>query len=250
MCGLANLGIWIMDISEGTETRELSTTDIAELLKEMQEKVASGTHWYLALLETIGKWKFPEEEVARNIYRYLIGGEAFDWLLLVSRLSQELNGNIPQEEKEELLFHGREPLAVTQSDFKTFLGPARYKAYLNYYYGVEVEEALISAVEEEVMKEKKALGFTKLDEEKISDEAFKRLYHKGFNELLAEYRQEKALSEKAILMFYEWKEFIYWLFQLRCRFSDKARCASDTKKALQQMQKQRTASLYRMRAER
>lgn len=233
-----------MNASCKLEPKELSTTEADQLLKEMRSKVASGTHWYLALLETIGKWNYPEEEIEKNRYRYLIGGEAFDWLLLAARLSRELDGAVPEEEKEDLLFDGREPISISPSDFKNLLGPSKYKTYLNYYYGVEVEEALISAVEEEVLKEKKALGFLKPDEEKITDESFKRLYKKGFNQLLKEYKEERGFTEKNTLLLYEWKEFIYWLFRLRLRLSDKARCASDTKKALLQIQKQRSASLY------
>ncbi len=222
----------------------LSTTEAEQLLQEMRGKVAAGTHWYVALLETIGKWKQPEEAFQRNTYRYVIGGEAFDWLLLAARLSRELDGAVPEGEKEALLFCGREPVFISPSDFKSLLGPSKYKAYLNYYYGVEVEEALIAAVEEEVWKERKALGFLEPDEEKMTEEAFSRLYQKGFTPLLDEYREEKGFPEKDTFLLHEWKEFIYWLFRLRCRLSDKARCASDTKKALLQIQRQRSACLY------
>lgn len=234
-----------MGASGESEPKALFRTEAEQMLKEMQSKVASGTHWYLAILETIGKWKQAEEEVGRNLYRYLIGGEAFDWLLLAARLSREIDGVVPEEEKEGLLFGGREPVSISSSDFKNLLGPSKYKAYLNYYYGIEVEEALIGAVEEEVRKEKKSLGFLEPDEEKITDEAFRRLYKKGFEALLDEFRQEKGFPEKTTLWLYEWKEFVYGLFLLRLRLSDKARCASDTKKALIQIQKQRSGSQHR-----
>lgn len=233
-----------MGASGKPEQETLSITETEELLRDMRSKVASGAHWYLAVLETIGKWKHPEEEVEKNIYRYLIGGEAFDLLLLAARLSKELDGLAPEQEKKELLFGGREPIFISPSEFKNLLGPIKYKAYLNYYYGIEVEEALISAVEEEVWKEKKALGFLEPDEERITDEAYERLYKKGYNSLFNEYKEERGFPEKNTLLLFEWKEFIYWLFSLRLRLNDKARCASDTKKALLQIQKQRSASLY------
>lgn len=224
------------------EPRELDITYAEQLFKEMRSKVASGTHWYLALLEAVGKWKYSDEEVEKNHYRYLIGGEAFDWLLLAARLSQELDGAVTEEEKESLFFSGIEPLSISSVDFKNIIGPSKYKTFLNYYYGVEVEEALINAVEEEVWKEKKAMGFLEPDEEKITDEAFRRLYQEGFYQLFREYKEERGFLEKDTFLLYEWKEFVYWLFRLRCRLSDKARCASDTKKALLQIQKHRSAS--------
>ncbi len=234
-----------MGASGKWEPEASSTTETEQLLKEMRSKVASGTHWYLALLETIGKWKQTEEEVGKNSYRYLIGGEAFDWLLLAARLSRELEGTVPEEEKEALLFGSREPISISTSDFKNLLGPSKYKSYLNYYYGIEVEESLIGAAEEEVRKEKKAQGFLEPDEEEITSEALRRLYKKGFKSLLDEFRQEKGFLGKTTFLLYEWKEFIYWLFLLRLRLSDKARCASDTKKALLQIQRQRSISLHR-----
>lgn len=224
----------------------LSLSEDEQLLEELRGKVASGTHWYIALLETIGKWKQTEEYIDKKCYRYLIGGEAFDWILLVSRLSRELSGVIPENEKEDLIFKHKEPVFVSPADFKELIGSSKYKAFLNYYYGIEVEEALISAVEQEVRKEKKALGFLDPDEEEVSDEAFKRLYRNGFRALLKEYAVEKGLPYTNTFLLYEWKEFIYWLFQLRIRLNDRERCASDTKKALHEIHKQRSASLLKV----
>ena len=53
--------------------------------------------------------------------------------------------------------------------FRDFIGPTKYRAYLNYWYGVIVEEALQLAVEEEVRKRYRARGYPDsedFDEEK------------------------------------------------------------------------------------
>ena len=57
-------------------------------IEHLKEAVASGQHWYLALLEAIGLWTLSEEVYRGQLRRYLIAGEAFDWLLLVERLGE------------------------------------------------------------------------------------------------------------------------------------------------------------------
>ena len=47
-----------------------------------KQAVTDGKHWCIALLESIQLWTEAEESYNGRIYRYLIAGEAFDWLLL------------------------------------------------------------------------------------------------------------------------------------------------------------------------
>ena len=46
----------------------------------------AGDPWFDALMRAIALWESPDETVDGRQYRYLIGGEAFDWLLLAERL--------------------------------------------------------------------------------------------------------------------------------------------------------------------
>ena len=68
-----------------TSSRSLSTTD-AEAIRYLKQAIADGKHWYIALLEAMGLWGSAEEVCNGRVYRYLIAGEAFDWLLLAERL--------------------------------------------------------------------------------------------------------------------------------------------------------------------
>ncbi|HWC30402.1 MAG TPA: hypothetical protein VG845_10005, partial [Dehalococcoidia bacterium] len=119
----------------------------------MRQKIAEGEHWYVAVLKTMARWDQAEEVIDDRRYRYLVGGEAFDWLLLAERLVDELGGVVSPEEREALLFHGHPPLEVSDDEFQSLIGTPKYQAYLNYLYGVVVEEALQVAIEEEVAKE-------------------------------------------------------------------------------------------------
>ena len=200
-------------------------------MARLREALALGRPWFPVLLEAIALWPVSEEEAEGRHYSYLIGGEAFDWLLLAERLCLSLDGFIPPQEREALLFEGRPPVELSPSDLHCLLGEDKYQAHLNYFYGVTVEEALQRASAEEVHKELYSLGLANgsWEEEEI---AFQRLYGKPRRELLARFRFEQDLPPGEEIFFAELKEFTYWLFKYRLRNSDRARLASDTRKAL------------------
>jgi hypothetical protein len=201
-----------------------------EVIRQLKEDIAAGKHWYPALLEAIGRWTVAEEVVVGRSYKYLIAGEAFDWLLLAERLCLAVDGLLPEDEKVALLFHEKAPLELTTDKFEELIGSYKYRQYLNYFYGITAEEALVQAVEEEVRKERRALG--KNNEPDITDEAYRRIYNATQPELLKGFRRENGYQRRRSLSLTELKEFTYWLFKYRLAHCDKARVASDTKKAL------------------
>ena len=83
----------------------------SEAIRYLKDAVVSGQHWYKALLEAINLWKSTEELHNGRHYRYLIDGEAFDWLLLAERLCEEIRGLAPENELDDLLFH-EQPLPI------------------------------------------------------------------------------------------------------------------------------------------
>ncbi|MEK7280924.1 MAG: hypothetical protein AAB037_01050, partial [Chloroflexota bacterium] len=145
-----------------------------QAIEHLKQALAQGRPWYPALLEAIGLWTLAEETVDGQHYRYLIDGEAFDWLLLAQRLGREANGLIPQEEMSRLLERGQPPQELSRAEFKRLIGAGKYKAYLNYYYGVTVEEALQGVVEEEVRKRRNCVGLS--EEGGLQEEIFLQLY--------------------------------------------------------------------------
>ncbi len=206
------------------------TPSTEEAIAHLKEAVSAGKHWYIALLEAIGLWQAAQETIDGRRLRYFIDGEAFDWLLLAQRLCHSAGEMIPQDEKEALLFHGKPPLELTPGEFKKIIGTRKYHQYLNYFYGITTEEALVQAVEDEVRKERQALGPGR--EQDISEAAYRRLYGATQEELISDFRSERAYPQSSSIELDELKEFTYWLFGYRLRHSDKARVASDTKKAL------------------
>ena len=210
----------------------------AETINLFTQAITEGTHWYLALLEAIGRWQTSEEEYNGRKYQYLIAQEAFDWLLLAERLCDAAGELIPQDEKIDLLFHGTPPLNLTAEEFRKLIGKSKYHQYLNFFYGIVIEEVLLLTVCEEVRKERHALGSNK--EQAYENEAYQRIYGgNNKDELLKEFRREKGYPQRKSTNLTEMNEFTYWRFQYRLRFSDKARIASDTKKALSKLKQLR-----------
>jgi hypothetical protein len=203
-----------------------------EAIRHLEQAILNGKHWYIALLEAIRLWTESEETYNGRHYRYLIDGEAFDWLLLAERLCEAVDDLVPEEEKLVLLFQGRPPLRLTKERFKGLIGAAKYRQYLNYFYGVTVEEALALAVEGEVRKEWRASAY---NEHNLLNEVYQRIYGATRAALLKRFRREKGYPQLKSISLTELKEFTYWLFKYRLKNCDKARVASDTKKALEQL---------------
>ena len=203
--------------------------------------VAAGAPWHRALLEAMALWTLPEESYGGRRYKYLLQGEAFDWLLLAERLCDAIDdaeGAVPAEAKERLLFTGRLPEPMEEDEFRDLIGVTKHRAYLNFHYGVVLEEALQLAAEEEARKRHMARCFT--DTEDLVEEAFRQLYQKSRSELLEEFRTGARMDRRRGMNLTDLKEFTYWLHKRRIDLWDPARVASDTRKAITRLEKLRS----------
>ena len=207
---------------------------VPEALLHLRTALATGAPWQRAILEAMGRWTTPEEMLDGRRYRYLLLGEAFDWLLLAERLCADVDGAIPAEEKERLLFSGQIPDTVDEDQFRDYLGPSKYRAYMNFYYGVVLEEALQLAAEEDVRK--RHLSRSYADTEELTEEAYTHLYQKPRTELLKTFQKETKKDRRRNLSLSDLKEFTYWLHKRRINLWDPARVASDTRKAIRRLE--------------
>ena len=202
---------------------------VETLLAGLRDSVQGGAqHWFVAVLQAVGDWPLAEEEVDGRGYRYLIGGEAFDWLLLAERLCEAVADLTPEDEREALLLHARFPVEVTEEEFRRLLGPAKHRAHLNFLYGVQVEEALQLGVAQEVQKERLSKVW---ENGHIDEEVCQRIYGASRRELFERFRGQGS-AEGEGLSLGDLHEFTYWLFKHRVNNSDPARVASDTRKGL------------------
>jgi hypothetical protein len=151
-------------------------------------------------------------------------------MVLAERLCEAVDGLLPPGEKLAFLFYSELPPDITAERFKELIGAERYRQYLNYFYGITVEEALLCSVRDAIRKERRVSGLAH-DQDPI-DEVYRRVYRQGRDELLREFRREKRYPQRRSTGLLEMKEFTYWLFKYRLKNSDSARMASDTRKAL------------------
>ena len=192
----------------------------------LRESLGRGEEWYPSLLKAVSLEETLED--------YLVDGEALDLLSLCERLCREINGQIPEEERLNFLFHGLPPQKLCGEELKELLGEEKYNAYLNWFYGVVVEQALILATEEEVRKQK---GAFQADEELIQSEVYRRIYGNSIKSLFLKFWEERNSLPKNSISLRESNEFTYWLFKYRLKQSSKPKIASDTKRALEYLGK-------------
>ena len=219
--------------SSGEVNTSLSP-ECREAIQNFQDAVKGGRDWGEALLEAVSIWTVPNEVYNGRRYDYLIAGEAFDFLTLAQRLCQEVDGLIPQEDKDTLILSGTLPSHINEQTFRELMGAEKYSGYLNYFYGITVEEALLLAMEEAIRKERFSKGHQKRED--YSEQAYQRLYHLPREDLLRTFRLEKGYPHRRSILFGELKEFTYWLFKYRLEASDQAKAASDTVRGLKQLQ--------------
>ncbi len=195
------------------------------------DALRAGHLWYPVLLDVVARWVTPEETVGDATYRYLIGGEAFDWRRLAERLLDAAGDLVPADEAERLVFEGKPPLGENPSEeaFARAIGREKYRAHLNFQYGVTVEEALLLQAEQDLHKARHLEGPRG---EPADIAAYERVYSKTFAELAAEYRIETGASLGSNVSQAELAAFTYWCSKYRFRLAEPARVASDTRKAL------------------
>ncbi len=210
------------------------------------------TDWRTAMLEAIGRWPIASEVVEGERYDYLLAGEAFDWKLLAQRIRTRLQGGIPEDEWGSWIGSPAPFGGLEEAEFTRILGVQKHRAHLSYFYGVTVEQALQTAVGEEIAKRRVAGG--RAPNQESREAAYLRLY--GFSQMVLWHdfvSSKKAedpdnhnhLNGEASLNIMD--DFTYWLFKKRMGRADPARVASDTRKGLAQLERMRRADGRRMR---
>ncbi len=209
-------------------------------LDRFRADLENGTPWFDALMDAIAAWETPVERVDDREYRYLVGGEAFDWLLLAERLIEQAGDAVTPAEAQALLFHGRAPgpgeRRIEDDQLRRLIGETKHRAHLNFVYGVTTEEALQHAAELQIAKERSHVSIRDArDGDEARDAVFERIYGHPRTELLAEFRTDAGLPHQPVMSLAELREFTYWLFKYRVKNSEPARVASDTRRALAQL---------------
>ena len=165
----------------GEVLREDLSSRARAIVEDLRISIERGAPWFDVLLDAIARWPLPQELARGRYFRYLVGGEAFDWLLLAQRLLDELADLVPEEERMALLFRCQPPVEQSSEAFRVAIGESKYRAHLNYVYGVIVEEALQLSVEEDLHKELRCGAWG--HDRRVDENVFQRIYGKSREEL-------------------------------------------------------------------
>jgi hypothetical protein len=158
-------------------------------IERLWEELEAGEPWFPAFLRAIARWDKPAERFRERDFVYLLADEAFDWLVLVERLALQVGHLAPQDELDALLFHGAPPGGLDEAQFAAAIGPAKHRTFLNFHYGVVVEEALARSVEDQVAKERMS-SLRPVSWRAVEEEAYERIYGAPFSDLLLRFRAE------------------------------------------------------------
>ena len=209
------------------------------------------TDWRTAILEAIGRWPLASEVVDGERFDYMLAGEAFDWKLLAQRIRTRLQVAISDDDWGSWISSPVPFGGLEEADFTSILGVEKHRAHLSYFYGVTVEQALQTAVGEEIAKRRVAGG--RAPNQESREGAFVRLYGSSQMVLWQDFVSSKKaedpdnqneLNREASLNIMD--DFTYWLFKKRMGRADPARVASDTRKGLAQLERMRRADGRRM----
>lgn len=210
-------------------------------IERLREDLQAGLPWYPAVLEAIARWDRPAETFKGRRFIYLVEGEAFDWLVLVERFYEELGDLFPADEIEQLLFDGIVPGGFDEEMFRDIVGPAKFRSFLNFHYGIVVEQALNRSVEEQVYKEQGI--FLQMGARNADETAAERIYGLTRREMLARWRLERGLPKSDRISANDLKAFTYWCFKFRLRQNIRVKVAADTKRGLDTLERLRSEVL-------
>lgn len=237
-----------MTVAAETQTHETDDAPtnhralLVDLVKSIEDQPAD---WQKSFIATIAAWPIENETVHGETFHYFIGGEAFNWKRLAERIATELAAKgCDQPQPHEIFdwiatsgtFGG-----LSEQEFRRILGVDGWRAHLNHFYGVHIEQCLLAAVQSRIQKQRYSKGMPPSDD--ASDRAFMGLYEDTEQELwqifttenaerLSHLIDESADDTRSIALD---EEFTYWLFKRRIENTNAPQVAAETQRGLDMM---------------
>ena len=219
------------------EPKRAAEDDVGRILNELSARVdAEPAQWREHIFHAISGWGIPREEIADEPHVYIIGGEAFNWRRLAERLAWHITFLLNEEEEvamsrwleDDHMFGG-----LKESQFRRVLGHEKWRAFLNYFYGVTLERCLVVHSGLRIVKDRNARG--RPVNEDAMDEAYYSLHGAAEMDLWLEFASELGLDAElanARTLAID-DEFTYWLFKRRIGTSYSAHVAHEVKLGLE-----------------
>ena len=233
-------------------------TNRRQLVVDLQKNVEHhAAEWKTAFLETVAAWPIENERVHGETFHYFIGGEAFNWKRLAERIATQLadegSTTLPAHKIFEWIDSTGVFGGVPEHEFRRILGVDGWRAHLNHFYGVHIEQCLIAAVQSRIQKRRYSSG--KPPSDNASDMVFLGLYEETEQDLWKEFADENAdrLSDLIAQSGEDQRsigldeEFTYWLFKRRIEFTLAPQVAAETRRGLDMMSQMDAAHDRRVR---
>ena len=218
---------------------------IEKVIFRLDENISKDCeNWQKLLFDVIRDWGLSKEKFSTNQINYLIGGEAFNWKTLAVRIASQSKYLSKYEKFWNWIIESGSDGDIPEKELKDLLGYEKYRAHLSYFYGVIVEQALISSVEDSQVKKIISAGILSNEEEINS--VYNIIYGDTREHLWQIFRMEYQIDIlNTSFTISDEESFIYWLFKLRLQNSDPARIASDTKQGLIKLQQIKNSKILR-----
>ncbi len=233
-------------------------TNRQQLVIDLQKNIEDhADNWQTAFLETVAAWPIENERVYDETFHYFIGGEAFNWKRLAERiatqLAEEESTTLPAEKVFEWIESSGVFGGIPEDEFRRILGVDGWRAHLNHFYGVHIEQCLIAAIQARNHKRRYSAGLPPSDD--ASDKAYLGLYEETEQDLWKLFTTENAdrLSDLIAESPDETRtialdeEFTYWLFKRRIEYTLAPQVAAETQRGLDMMSRMDTAHERRTR---
>ena len=213
-----------------------------DLIARMRDRPGE---WQTSFISTIAEWPVENETVYGETFHYFVGGEAFNWKRLAERIATQLADEGFDSPNPEKIFEWIENSGtfggVSEQEFRRILGVDGWRAHLNHFYGVHIEQCLIAAVQSRIQKRRYSTGMPPSDD--AADRAFVGLYEGAEQGLWRIFSEES--SERLNHLFDESdedtrsialdEEFTYWLFKRRIENTNASQVAAETQRGLDMM---------------
>jgi len=210
------------------------STEVKDLIASLRSSIQKNNNWQYYLIKAMGQWPLASEEFKNGIkYDYLIFEEAFDWPLLARRLAMEFTDLVDHDDVLSNLNSGKIIHEFNQNEIHELFGTAKYRAYLNYWYGVVVEESLHQAANKMLQKDLFSRGF---HDKQIDGEAILMHVYEQKNSVLMEEFFNLLGDKIAVCPDRLGVWILYFLFKMRVSKGEPTRVASDTSIAIQRLE--------------
>ena len=197
-------------------------------INELNNNFDSDESLIHTFLKIIGHWPLKSEIIDGIEYQYWINDEAFNWYLLASRIIF----SVKDEQNIKKLDHFLSTVHfLPGSDQRIMINlfpPDKYRAHLNFIYGVILEEVIICFNEMEKNKDV-------LNQFNVTDSinlVYLNLYGMDYTEFIRLYEFETKTKLDQFDTLHSYYNFLYWSWKYRLKKSTPEKIAYDSQSGI------------------